>query len=155
MRHTSDKFNLDSWRKLLHTHSNFSTAEDCDEFEKLLAIAENNMSKEVATELLKTFSDADDFGTQENTRNILESSEKSIFYPALLDEIKEISERSPEKRWDMTLIGIELYSGHFNTLLDTALRAKEPQRDTFFKIIRSEEFLSNYPEVRKFSHRIP
>ncbi|TCT92829.1 hypothetical protein [Pseudomonas sp. LP_4_YM] len=78
---------------------------------------------------MRTFSDADDFEIQKNTGTLLEPIEKSMYYPILLEEIKGRSRRSPEKRWDMNLIGIELYSNTLGNLLNFVSKAdknKEP-----------------------------
>jgi hypothetical protein len=145
-----DKFfhEFDCWRKQLHECSDFASNESCCKFEYLLECSREFADDDVVSELLKTFSDVDDFGLQENTRGILEGVEKTIYFPVLLRELDGIARRSPKKQWHMTLIGVELYSGAFSTLIAFAEDAPGQQKTRFFTIINSDEFIRGYPEVK-------
>ncbi|HEU4772841.1 MAG TPA: hypothetical protein VFS68_11860, partial [Candidatus Udaeobacter sp.] len=104
----ADNFSFETWRKRLHFCEDFTTEQKSDEFLSLLRTAEENINCDVVVELLRTFSDADDFGIQERTRNLVEATDRSIFYPALVSELNGLITRSPQKQWAVTLIGIEL-----------------------------------------------
>ncbi|KVT48958.1 hypothetical protein [Burkholderia ubonensis] len=143
-------FSFEYWRERLHACEDFSSEEKCDEFLALVTEAQSNMSYEVAVELLRTFSDADDFGVQERTRNAVEAADRHLFYPALVGELGGLILRSPEKQWAVTLVGIEAEHGDFNLLLSYVSRASKAERDTFVSFIKSEEFLSEYPVASKY-----
>ncbi|AWG28850.1 hypothetical protein [Burkholderia cenocepacia] len=143
-------FNFDHWRERLHACEDFADESKSDEFLDLLTESEKNMVYEVAVELLRTFSDADDFGIQERTRNILEAADRHVFYPALVQELEGVIERSPEKQWAVTLLGIEVDYGDFRLLLSYVNKAPESVRRAFISFIKSEEFLSEYPGVSKY-----
>ncbi len=145
-----DNFNFEHWRERLHACEDFSSEKESDEFLELLNAAENNMSYKVAIELIRTFSDADDFGIQERTRNIVEVADRDIFYPALVRELEGVISRSPEKQWALTLVGIEVDYGDFDLLLRYVNKAMERERQVFVSLINSGEFISEYPEVSKY-----
>lgn len=145
----ADNFSFETWRKRLHFCEDFTTEQKSDEFLSLLRTAEENINCDVVVELLRTFSDADDFGIQERTRNLVEATDRSIFYPALVSELNGLITRSPQKQWAVTLIGIELEYGDFGLLLDYANKASGDLRSTFLAFIGSEEFRTEYPEVAK------
>lgn len=145
----ADNFSFETWRKRLHFCEDFTTEQKSDEFLSLLRTAEENINCDVVVELLRTFSDADDFGIQERTRNLVEATDRSIFYPALVSELNGLIARSPQKQWAVTLIGIELEYGDFGLLLDYANKASGDLRSTFLAFIGSEEFRTEYPEVAK------
>lgn len=155
MKFTENRsFDLKEWSTLIQARSSFATNKDCEEFERLLGEARNNISKEVVRQLMRTFSDADDFEIQENTRILLEPIEKSMYYPILPEEIEGISRRSPEKRWDMSLIGIELYSNTVGDLLNLASKADKKQIGSLRGIISSNDFVKNYPDIRPFLNQV-
>lgn len=144
------EFSFKEWRERLHVCKDFASEEKCDEYLSLLNIAENNLSPEVATELVRTFSDADDFGLMERTRNILENTSRAIFYPVLLQELGALISRAPEKQWAITLVGIELEYGDFDLLLSCAMKSPEEIKQIFLNFIKSDEFLDEYPAVLKY-----
>ena len=143
-------FSFDRWRERLHACEDFASEEKCDEFLGLLSAAEKNMSYEVAVELVRTFSDADDFGIQERTRNIVEAADRHIFYPALVRELRGVIARSPQKQWAVTLVGIELEYGDFSLLMNYVLQSPEAERDRFLSFLKSDEFMDEYPTVSKY-----
>ncbi|RQV55687.1 hypothetical protein DF024_30405 [Burkholderia cenocepacia] len=145
-----DGFNFDRWRERLYACEDFVDESKSDEFLNLLIEAEKNMTYEVAVELLRSFSDMDDFGIQECTRNILEAADRHIFYPALVQELGGVIDRSPENQWAVTLLGIEVDYGDFGLLLRYVKKAPESVRCTVISFIKSEEFLSEYPGVSKY-----
>lgn len=146
----SENFSFDRWRARLHDSQDFSSEEKCNEFIELLSEAEANMSYEVIVELLKTFSDADDFGVHERTRNIVEATDRGIFYPALVQELDGLIARSPEKQWALTLVGIELDYGDFDLLLSYARKATQSAMNVFISFVKSSEFASEYPSVAPY-----
>ncbi|WP_414444863.1 hypothetical protein [Burkholderia sp. 22PA0106] len=146
----SDNFNFDHWRERLHVCDDFGDEAKSDEFWGLLDEAEKNMGYDVAVELLKTFSDVDDFGVQERTRNVLEASGREIFYPALVRELHGIIERSPKKQWAVTLIGIEVDYGDFNLLISYVNKASEDVRREIILFLKSDDVLSEYPDVSRY-----
>ncbi|WP_081060800.1 hypothetical protein [Burkholderia gladioli] len=146
----AEKFLFEKWKERLHACEDFSSEAKCDEFTSLVAEAENNLTYEVVVELIKTFSDADDFGVQERTRNLVESATREIYYPALVRELGGLIERSPEKQWALTLVGIEVEYGDFEVLLDYVNQAPEKLQDVFFSFVGSDDFLSEYPDVSKY-----
>lgn len=146
----SDRFNFSHWRERLHACEDFASEDESDEFLDLLTAAEKNMSYEVAVELLRTFSDVDDFGIQERTRNIFEAADRHFFYPALVHELEGVIGRSPEKQWAVTMVGSEVDYGDFRLLLDYVNQAPEAERCVIISFIKSEEFLSEYPAVSKY-----
>lgn len=146
----TDNFSFEAWRKRLHFCEDFASEQKSDEFLSLLKMAEENINYDVIVELLRTFSDADDFGIQERTRNLVEAADRAVFYPALVNELSGLISRSPQKQWAVTLVGIELEYGDFGLLLKYAENASDHQRSTFRSFIDSEEFRSEYPEVAKY-----
>lgn len=146
----TEKFCLETWRVRLHFCEDFTTEQKSDEFLSLLKTAEANISYDVVVELLRTFSDADDFGIQERTRNLVQISDRSLLYPALVSELNGLIARSPQKQWAVTLIGSELQYGDFASLLGYVNEASRDQRSTFLSFIGSEEFRSGHPEVERF-----
>lgn len=143
-------FSFKAWRDRLEVCKDLATEEKCEEYLMLLKIAEENLSYEVVVELIRTFSDADDFGLQERTRNILESADQRVFYPALVQELSGLIERSPRKQWAVTLVEIELEYGDFNRLLDYVSRSRSNDRDAFLRFVKSDEFLDDYPAVLNY-----
>lgn len=146
----ADNFSFETWRKRLHFCEDFTSEQKSDEFLSLLKTAEENINYDVVVELLRTFSDADDFGIQERTRNLVEATDRTVFYPALVSELSGLITRSPQKQWAVTLLGIELEYGDFDLLLDYANKASGHLRSTFLSFIGSEEFRSEYPDVEKY-----
>ncbi|WP_084152549.1 hypothetical protein [Burkholderia sp. A1] len=146
----AEKFSFEKWKERLHACEDFLSESKCDEFTSLLAEAENNLTYEVVVELIKTFSDADDFGVQERTRNLVESASREIYYPALVRELDGLIERSPEKQWALTLVGIEVEYGDFEMLLGCVDQAPKKMKSDFFSFIGSDDFLSEYPDVSKY-----
>ncbi len=108
------------------------------------------MSHEVVVELLRAFSDADDFGIQERTRNVVEAADRHIFYPALIRELRGMIERSPKKQWAVTLVGIELECGDFDFLMKNVLQSSDEERAGFISFLKSSEFMGEYPTVSKY-----
>ncbi|MBR8185663.1 hypothetical protein [Burkholderia ambifaria] len=143
-------FSFDPWRDRLHACADFASEEKCDEFLELLKAAEENMSHEVVVELLRAFSDADDFGIQERTRNVVEAADRHIFYPALIRELRGMIERSPKKQWAVTLVGIELECGDFDFLMKNVLQSSDEERAGFISFLKSSEFMGEYPTVSKY-----
>ncbi|WP_248919345.1 hypothetical protein [Pseudomonas entomophila] len=142
-------FNFDHWRTRLHTCEKFENEGDDEKFLTLLSEAEEHMSYEVALALLQTFSDADDFGIQERTRNILEAADRRIFYPALIAALDGIIKRAPNKEWATTLVGIELDYGDFELLLEYIKKSPDNERKIATSFIKSKEFSSEYPGILK------
>ncbi|MBR8065182.1 hypothetical protein KDX32_19045 [Burkholderia ambifaria] len=143
-------FSFDQWRDRLHVCADFASEEKCDEFLGLLKAAEENMSHEVVVELLRTFSDADDFGIQERTRNVVEATDRHIFYPALIRELGGIIDRAPQKQWAVTLVGIELECGDFGFLMRNVLKSSDEERVGFISFLKYSEFMGGYPTVSKY-----
>ncbi|MDZ4016997.1 hypothetical protein [Pseudomonas sichuanensis] len=143
-------FNFDCWLTSLHACEKFEREGDHEKFLTLLSEVEENMSCEVALALLQTFSDADDFGIQERTRNILEAADRSIIYPALIAELGGIIKRAPNKEWAITLVGIELDYGDFELLLEYIKKSPDSERETAISFLKSEDFSSEYPGVLKY-----
>jgi len=143
-------FSFDQWCDRLHACADFASEEKCDEFLGLLKAAEENMSYEVVVELLRTFSDTDDFEIQERTRNVVEAADRHIFYPALIRELGGIIERAPQKQWAVTLVGIELESGDFEFLMGNVLQSSDEERIGFISFLKSSEFRGEYPAVSKY-----
>lgn len=69
----AERFSFENWRDRIHACEDFTSEEKCDEFLRLVSVGAENVSYEVVVELLRTFSDADDFGIQERTRNVVEA----------------------------------------------------------------------------------
>ncbi|MDN8011336.1 hypothetical protein QZN06_22395 [Burkholderia multivorans] len=146
----AENFSFDQWRGRLHDCEGFASEEKCDEFLRLLGAAEKNMSYAVVVELLRTFSDADDLGIQERIRNIVESVDRHIFYPALIRELGGIVDRSPQKQWAITLVGIELEYGDFELLMKTLSNATAEERARFISFLKSDDFIDEYRTVSKY-----
>lgn len=145
----AESFSFDRWRDRVHACEDFASEEKCDEFLELVNAGEKNMSYEVAVELLRTFSDADDFGIQERTRNVVEAADRQIFYPALVSELGGLIVRSPQKQWAVTLVGIELEYGDFGLLMNYVSQSPEAERESFLSFLKSDEFMDEYPTVAK------
>ncbi|MBR8335535.1 hypothetical protein KDW69_28190 [Burkholderia ambifaria] len=143
-------FSFDQWRDRLHACADFASEEKCDEFLELLKAAEENMSYEIVVELLRTFSDVDDFGIQERTRNVVEAADRHIFYPALIREIWGIIYRAPQKQWAVTIVGIEFEYGDFDSLMRNVLQSSGEERAGFISFLKSSEFMGEYPKVSKY-----
>lgn len=146
----SGNFNFDHWRERLHVCDDFGDEAKSDEFLGLLDEAEKNMGYDVAIELLKTFSDVDDCGVQERTRNVLEASGREFFYPALVQELHGIIKRSPKKQWAVTLVGTEVGYGDFNLLMSYINKASGNVRREVISFLKSDEVLSEYSDVSKY-----
>lgn len=146
----SEDFCFEIWAEHLHADQDFSTEEKCDRFLNLLEDAQKNMSYDVAVEILRTFSDADDFEIQEHSRIILESIDKNIFYPALIQELDGIIKRSPQKEWATTLVGIEFDYGNPDDLMRVVQKSPEKSRAVFYEFVASQGFLSEYPSALKY-----
>jgi len=146
----AESFSFEHWRERLRACKDFSSEKKCDEFLSLLTDAESNLTYEVVVELIRTFSDADDFGIQERTRNLVEAADRSIYYPALVHELGGLIARSPEKQWAVTLVGIEAEYGDFGMLVSYVAKAPEKERSTFFAFVGSDEFLSEYPTALRY-----
>jgi len=108
------------------------------------------MSYEVVVELLRTFSDADDFGIQDRTRNVVEATDRHIFYPALIREIGGIIDRAPQKQWAVTIVGIEFEYGDFDSLMRNVLQSSGEEMAGFISFLKSSESMSEYPKVSKY-----
>lgn len=143
-------FNFDHWRTRLHTCEKFEGDGSHEKFLTLLSEAEEHMSYEVVLALLQSFSDADDFGIQERTRNMLEAIDRRIFYPALIAELDGIIKRAPNKEWAITLVGIELDYGDFELLLEYIKKSPDSERETAISFLKSEDFSSEYPGVLRY-----
>ncbi|MFJ4346142.1 hypothetical protein [Pseudomonas sp. NPDC089401] len=146
-----EPFDLSQWCERMLACRDFASEHDCDVFLAGLAEAERNMNGEIATTLLDMFSDTDDFGVLERARNVLEAADRHVFYPALVAGLAGLLERSPDKQWAMTLLGIEVEHGDLPLLLDYIRRAPSPQRCVAMAFIRSDGFLSEYPQALAFS----
>ncbi|MDR2307805.1 MAG: hypothetical protein LBE53_11510 [Paucimonas sp.] len=150
----SNNFDFQIWYQRLKSCESLSSENESDQFLHLLDEAEKNMSYEVALALISTFSDADDFGVQERTRNVLEAADRHVFYPALIEGLGGLVERSPEKQWALTLVGIEVDYGDFGLLLNYVNKAREKDRSTALSFMRSEDFVSEYPNVLSYLNSI-
>lgn len=148
-------FNFDHWRTRLHSCEKFEHEGDHDKFLALLNEAETHMSHEVALALLQTFSDADDFGIQERTRNLLEAADRHLFYPALVTELDGIIKRAPKKEWATSLVGIELDHGDFGLLLEYIKNSPDSARETAITLIKSKAFSSEYPDALEYLRGVP
>lgn len=146
----AENFDFEKWRTRLHFCDDFATEDKCSEFLALLTVAQSNMSYPVAVEIIRTFSDADDFGVQERSRNILEAADKTIAYPALISELDGLIRRTHEKAWALTLAGIEFDYGAPELLIQYVMSTPEPQKSTFFSFIQSDAFLSEYPSALRY-----
>lgn len=144
---------MDHLKQRLLKYSLFSKEGDDDNFLAALADAESKLDFDLVKTLLATFSDRDDYGLQEKTRNILESLDKNLYYPALVCLLPNIDKASPQKEWAITLLGIEFDYGNPDLLIDFANRSDEACKAFFFDFISRESFVSEYPSAMKFKRQ--
>ncbi|MFC7422033.1 hypothetical protein ACFQNF_19425 [Iodobacter arcticus] len=146
---------MDDLKQRLLKFSTFKEKGDDDNFLDALAEAKLHLNYDLTMTLLATFSDCDDYGVQERTRNVLESSAKDTYYPALICSLSKIDEASPNKEWALTLLGIEFEYGNPELLIEYANNSEEKYKEFFFDFISRESFVSEYPSSIKFKKIYP
>ena len=82
---TKEEFEV--WANRTLAVCQLESQEEIDEFCNLLSTAKNQIDADVLRVLLRTFSDADDYGIQEQTRNIVQSADKNMYYPVIRQAI--------------------------------------------------------------------
>ncbi|MBU9437884.1 hypothetical protein KTE91_22575 [Burkholderia multivorans] len=80
----------------------------------------------------------------------MESVDRHIFYPALIRELGGGVDRSPQKQWAITLVGIELEYGDFELLMKMLSNATAEERARFISFLKSDDFIDEYPTVSKY-----
>lgn len=144
------KVEFEVWASRILSVCQLKCQGEIDEFCNLLSRAPNQIDAEVVRVLLRTFSDVDDYGIQEQTRNIVQSADKHVYYPILLDKLQGLVDRSPEKEWALTLLGMEFQYGKPELLLDLfKTRSKETQ-EFFRQFVSAADFMDEYAEAVKF-----
>lgn len=141
---------MDNLKQRLLKFSSFKEKGDDDEFLDALAEAELQLNYDLTIILLATFSDCDDYGVKERARNILESSDKNIYYPALINSLSKIDQASPNKEWALTLLGIEFEYVNPELLIEYANNSEEKYKAFFFDFISRKSFVSEHPSAIKF-----
>src|SRR5262245_39638287 len=111
-------------------------------FVELVEQANNRCTLAVARVLMKTFSDAPDFGTQEIVGSVLASAAPEISLRAILEELPRLVAEAPE--WAKSLIGEEVE--HRPTLLKsiaTSMPAKV--KLSLRQLLGNKDFRDFYP----------
>ena len=148
------KFEFEVWANHILSLCDFKSQDEIDEFCNLLNTAKKEIDADIVRVLLRTFSDVDDYGIQEQTRNVIESVDKNIFYPVLIDELQALIERSSEKEWALTLLGLEFQYGNPDLLIDSLKSCDDEKQVAFKKFVSSPHFLEEYPEAKEYVKRL-
>jgi hypothetical protein len=142
---------FEQWKSRLWFFGPYGNPDDYDdEFKKLLEEADHT-DRRVLVELLKTFTNEDDYGLQESVFHVLEKFDPDMFAECLVEQFPDLQVRSSEKEWPLLIIG-----GYVNSEDDVMLRLfveyseKSANRDdplSMYNFMRSEYFLYDYPEM--------
>jgi uncharacterized protein YpbB len=96
----------EKWSQNLLNASNRSDEREEKEFLRLVDKVFNNCSLETARVLMKTFSDVEDYGTQERVCSVLATADEAVVTQAILEELPRLVNEAPE--WAEFLLGLEV-----------------------------------------------
>lgn len=133
------------WKDLFLQAMARGNPERDSEFLALVDQAEGQCSLDVARVLMKSFSSAPDFGTQERVVSVLASAEKSDAIKALLEELPRLLEDANE--WAEVLIGQEV-DRRPELLLAVARRSSPESKQALRLLLRSPGFDEIYPNAK-------
>ena len=126
----------------------FSRRDDDEKISKFLELMDSLhgiVDYNIAVSLLGTFSDDDDFGTQESVISALTSVSDEIYLNALLDNISELFQRSPS--WAETLILNEV-SCNYHSFINRAQK-NIAARDILVRILSKDDILKFEENAKK------
>ena len=92
---------------------------------------------EVAKILMSTFTGEADYGVQESVVSLLESSDRDVYYRALLGALPRLVAEARE--WADALVAIELKKDP-NALTKAIMNAPKEERDAVKVILADEDF---------------
>ncbi len=98
------------WKERILTTSKRETEEEELEFIRLVHTANGNCDLDTVRVLMKTFSEKDDFGTQECVRSALASASKQDYVLGVLEELPRLVRETPD--WAMVCLWREVHDRH-------------------------------------------
>lgn len=117
-------------------------------FVELVQQANSKCTLDVARVLMKTYSDAPDFGTQEIVGSVLASATPEIAVRAILEELPRLMAEAPN--WAESLIGEEVE--HRPTMLKSIAVSMPAQvKLSLRKLLGSKDFCDFFPNARSMS----
>ncbi|WP_010304030.1 hypothetical protein [Candidatus Odyssella thessalonicensis] len=127
----------------------YSPRETEEQVNNFVDIVENLQGKVdcvVAHALMKTFSQAPDYGTQESVMSTLASGDPSVVTKAILEEIPRLVKEAP--RWADTLM-INQYLFNKEQVLSILKDCPMPIKNAVLKAINKPEVLSFEPKIKE------
>ena len=124
---------LPSWASELLSASARDTDEQEATFLRIVRGLEGRCDLAVARTLMKTFSEAPDFGTQEDVMSTLLSGPRSVYVTALVEELPRMLVDAP--RWADSLVTTELVN-YPESLVDAGASADPPTREALRQVLR-------------------
>jgi hypothetical protein len=141
---------FEQWKSRLWSLDRYENPEDSDVFENLLEEADHT-DRRVLVELLKTFTNDDDYGVQESVFHVLEKFDPDMFAECLVEQFPDLQARSSESEWPLIIITSVINSKDDVTLrLFVEYSERSPDRDdplSMYNFMRSEYFLDECPEM--------
>ena len=130
--------------RVLSTQKRKTEAEEC-EFLELIDRIDGYCDLESARVLMKTFSAAPDYGTQESVISAILSAGREIYIQVILEELERLYAEGPD--WIPCLLGPEL-THHFDEVLEVSQEMSIKSREFLRKILSSEEMWVDFPQAR-------
>ncbi|MGL4997993.1 MAG: hypothetical protein ACRC5T_03245 [Cetobacterium sp.] len=138
----------EKWKKKLLNSSNRSNEQEEREFLRLVDEAFNNCSLETARVLMKTFSNVEDYGTQERVCSVLATADEAIVIQSILEELPRLVSQAPE--WAEFLLGLEIENRGI-LLEKIASQMPENIKKILRILLKKEDFQDLYPNSKNIN----
>lgn len=134
------------WEKNLLLAAKHSNEFEEKEFIRLVDLADGNCSLDTVRTLMKTFSDAPDYGTQERVESVLATANPEDVTKGILEELPRLMIEAPE--WAESLVGVEV-DNRLELLSSVAEVMPSNVKDALRKLTQSNSFIEFYPNAKK------